>query len=102
MKPYYHPEKGVPGVRFATPEDEEQIFALLMLLHSENGWFGVNDQKVRDGIKIGTRRQGGFIWVVDEGWFAPGRPRVVATAWHPCRRAARGRPDRGKDAQCSF
>jgi hypothetical protein len=78
-KPFYHPETGVPGVRFATPEDEDQIFALLMLLHSENGWFSVNDEKVRKGIQIATRRKGGFIWVIDEGWFAPGRPRVVAT-----------------------
>lgn len=72
-KPYYHPEKGVPGVRFATAADEDQIFALLMLLHSENGMFGVNDDKVREGIKIATRRKGGFIWVIDEGG------RVVAT-----------------------
>jgi hypothetical protein len=78
-KPFYHPETGVPGVRFATAADEDQIFALLMLLHSENGWFGVNDTKVREGIKIATRRKGGFIWVIDEGWFAPERPRVVAT-----------------------
>ena len=73
------PAKGVPGVRFAEPADEEQIFALLMLLHSENGWFRVNDEKVREGIKIATRRQGGFIWVIDEGHIAPKRPRVVAT-----------------------
>jgi hypothetical protein len=73
MKPYYHPEEGVPGVRFATPEDEEQIFALLMLLHSENGMFGVNDEKVRAGIQWGTRRKGGLIWVTPE------RPRIVAT-----------------------
>ena len=63
----------MPGVRFATPADEDQIFALLMLLHSENGMFGVNDDKVREGIKIATRRKGGFIWVIDEGG------RVVAT-----------------------
>ena len=73
------PDKGVPGVRFASPQDEDQIFALLMLLHSENGWFSVNDEKVRKGIQVATRRQGGFIWVIDEGWFTPGRPRVVAT-----------------------
>jgi hypothetical protein len=72
-KPYYHPDKGVPGVRFATAADEDQIFALLMLLHSENGMFGVNDDKVREGIKIATRRKGGFIWVIDESG------RVVAT-----------------------
>ena len=66
-------------MRFATPQDEDQIFALLMLLHSENGWFSVNDEKVRDGIKVATRRKGGFIWVIDEGWIAPERPRVVAT-----------------------
>ncbi len=73
MKPFYHPETGVPGVRFATPADEDQIFALLLMLHSENGMFGVNDTKVRDGIKVATRRKGGFIWVIDEGG------RVVAT-----------------------
>ena len=73
MKPFYHPETGVPGVRFATAADEDQIFALLMLLHSENGMFGVNDDNVREGIKIATRRKGGFIWVIDEGG------RVVAT-----------------------
>jgi hypothetical protein len=73
------PKEGVPGVRFASPADEDQIFALLMLLHSENGMFGVNDEKVRKGIQVATRRQGGFIWVIDEGWFTPGRPRVVAT-----------------------
>ena len=72
-KVFYHPETGVPGVRFATPADEDQIFALLLLLHSENGMFGVNDTKVREGIKIATRRKGGFIWVIDEGG------RVVAT-----------------------
>jgi hypothetical protein len=73
IKPFYHPETGVPGVRFATPVDEDQIFALLMLLHSENGMFGVNDDKVREGIRWGTRRKGGLIWVIDEG------SRVVAT-----------------------
>jgi len=73
MKSFYHPETGVPGVRFALPADEDQIFALLMLLHSENGMFGVNDDKVREGIRWATRRKGGLIWVIDEG------KRVVAT-----------------------
>jgi hypothetical protein len=73
------PEQGVSGVRFALPADEDQIFALLMLLHSENGMFGVNDAKVRQGIQWATLRKGGFIWLIDEGFLASGRPRVVAT-----------------------
>ena len=66
MKNWFDPKEGVPGVRLAKPSDEDQIFALLMLLHRENGMFSVNDTKVRDGIRWATERQGGIIWVVTE------------------------------------
>lgn len=65
-------EKGVSGIRFATPSDEDDIFHLLMLLHQENGAFTVNHAKVRFGIRHATQRQGGMIFV-NEG------PKVVAS-----------------------
>ena len=73
MKNWFDPEEGVPGVRLAKPSDEDQIFELLLLLHAENGMFGVNPFKVREGIRWATRRKGGIIWVVNEG------PLVVAS-----------------------
>lgn len=54
-KVLYHPETGVPGVEVATRADEEQLFTLLSLLHAENGWFSMNPQKVRDGIRLATQ-----------------------------------------------
>lgn len=63
----YHPETGVPGVRLATEADEDQLFALLLMLHSENGWFHLNDEKVRNGIRHATERKGGIIFCIDEG-----------------------------------
>jgi hypothetical protein len=72
-KVWFDPEYGVPGVRVATPADEDQIFALLLLLHSENGIFGLNDDKVRMGIRWATERKGGIIFLIDEG------QRVVAS-----------------------
>lgn len=38
------------GVVFAKPEDEEAVFHHLMSLHSENGLFPVNAEKVREAI----------------------------------------------------
>jgi hypothetical protein len=64
MKPLYHPDTGVPGVDLATKADEDQIFALLTMLHAENGWFGLNPAKVRDGIQWATKRKGGIIFVI--------------------------------------
>lgn len=66
-------EAGVPGVRLATKADEGEIFGLLLLLHAENAMFSMNRDKVIAGIKYATERQGGIIFVIDEG------PRVVAT-----------------------
>jgi GNAT superfamily N-acetyltransferase len=66
-------EAGVPGVRLATKADEGEIFGLLVLLHAENAMFSMNREKVLAGIRLATERQGGIIFVIDEG------PRVVAT-----------------------
>ena len=72
MTPLYDPKTGVPGIRLATPSDEDEIFALLLLLHAENGIFSLNPAKVRLGIQYATQRQGGIIYV-NQG------PRVVAS-----------------------
>ena len=72
MKAWYDIKKGVPGLRLAVPADEDQIFGLLLMLHGENGHFTMNHNKVIDGIRIGTNREGGLIFV-NEG------PRIVAS-----------------------
>jgi GNAT superfamily N-acetyltransferase len=59
-------KNAVPGVRLARPEDEGQIFALLLMLHAENGMFGLNRKKVIDGIRWGTQGKGGIIYVIDD------------------------------------
>ncbi|PWT76954.1 MAG: hypothetical protein C5B60_03495 [Chloroflexi bacterium] len=62
----YDPTSGVPGVRLATKADEGAIFALLVLLHAENGMFGMNPDKVINGIRWATERKGGIIFCIDE------------------------------------
>jgi GNAT superfamily N-acetyltransferase len=44
-----------PGVSFARPEDEDEIFAMLLELHKENGLFLVDEIKVRKVIRSATR-----------------------------------------------
>jgi len=65
-KVLYDVESGVPGVRLATKADEAQIFALLMLLHAENGMFRLNPDKVILGIQWATERKGGIIFCIDD------------------------------------
>lgn len=65
-RPLYDMKTGVEGVRLATPDDEGEIFALLSVLHAENGLFTMDNQKVIDGIRYATKRQGGMIWVIEE------------------------------------
>lgn len=60
-------KNGVPGVRFATPDDEGEIFGLLLMLHAENAFYGLNPDKVLEGIRWATRRKGGMIFVIEEG-----------------------------------
>jgi GNAT superfamily N-acetyltransferase len=73
MRVFYDIKSGVPGVRLAEKKDEGEIFGLLVMLHAENALFSMNRDKVIRGIQYATERQGGIIFVVDEG------PRVVAT-----------------------
>jgi len=66
MKTLYDIDNGVPGVRTAEPKDEAQIFTLLLMLHKENGMFGLNPDKVIAGIRWATERKGGIIFVIDD------------------------------------
>jgi GNAT superfamily N-acetyltransferase len=62
----YDLDSGVPGVRLAEKKDEWQIFSLLMLLHTENGMFNMNREKVIKGIQWATERHGGIIFCIDD------------------------------------
>lgn len=53
------------GVRMARPEDEDSIYALLMLLWKENGLFELTEAKVREAIRKATERRGGIIGVIE-------------------------------------
>lgn len=64
MKNFFDPKTGVAGVDLATSADEDELFALLTLLHAENGWFSMNPRKVREGIQWATLRRGGIIYVI--------------------------------------
>jgi hypothetical protein len=72
-KMFFDADSGVPGVRLAEKKDEGDIFALLLMLHRENGMFGLNKDKVMAGIQWATERKGGIIYCIEEG------NRVVAT-----------------------
>jgi GNAT superfamily N-acetyltransferase len=66
MRVLYDLKSGVPGVRLATEEDEDALFALLLQLHAENGLFRLNRDKVIQGIQWATKRQGGIIFCIDD------------------------------------
>jgi hypothetical protein len=66
-KVLYSLESGVPGVRLATKDDEGEIFALVLLLHKEMGFFSLNPDKLLAGIRWATDRKGGVIFVIEEG-----------------------------------
>ena len=53
------------GVRIAAPNDEDDIYNLLMLQHRECGLFNFSDKKVRAVMQSGTRQNGGIVGVVD-------------------------------------
>lgn len=67
MKNMFTIEGGVEGVRLAVATDEAALFALAMMQHKEMGIFSYNQQKVIDCIKLCTARQGGIIYVIEEG-----------------------------------
>ena|ERR1700743_3799268 len=55
---------GFQGVRLAGPADEEEVYALLMLLYHENSLAKLKPEKVMAMIRKATRREGGFIGVI--------------------------------------
>lgn len=61
----YDPKEGVPGVRLAAKKDEGEIFALLLMLHAENGMYRLNKDKVIAGIQMATDRKGAIIYVIE-------------------------------------
>lgn len=73
MKILWDIKGGVPGVREAGKSDEGDIFALLLMMHAEMGWFSLNPRKVLEGIQWATERKGGIIYVIEED------RRIVAT-----------------------
>lgn len=56
----------VPRVRLAKPEDEDEIFAICVALHEENGIFRMDEAKVRDRIHECLYQRGGIMGVVGE------------------------------------
>lgn len=54
------------NVRMASPRDEDALFDVLMALNEDNG-FGipVSPDRVMAQIRLGTRRQGGLIGVIE-------------------------------------
>lgn len=54
------------GIRPATPEDEDAIYAMLLELHEENGIFKVSETKVRDTIRMATQQQSGLIGIIGD------------------------------------
>jgi GNAT superfamily N-acetyltransferase len=82
-KPFYDLENGVAGVRVATKEDEGEIFALLLMLHAENGMFALNRDKVLEGIQCATERRGGIIYVIEEAnRVVASLGMIVASDWY--------------------
>ena len=55
-----------PRVRLAKPEDEEEIFQICKLLHSENALFPMSEPKVREMLRTCLYQKGGIIGVVGE------------------------------------
>ena len=75
MKQYIpDPRTGLlDGVYLAAPTDEDAIFELLLMLHAEMGFFSLNKDKVRAGIRWATEGHGGMIFCINEN------NRLVAT-----------------------
>jgi len=81
--PLYDMKSGVPGVRLAIKADEGEIFALLLMLHSENGLFSLNRDKVLAGIQWATKRKGGVIFVIEEkGRIVASLGMTIAQDWY--------------------
>lgn len=81
-KPMYT-DDGVSGVRKAEPKDEFDIYTLLLMLHAENAFFRLNPEKVVAGIRMGTQRRGGIIYVIDgPGYVVASLGMVIMQDWY--------------------
>lgn len=72
-----------PGVSFARPEDEDEIFTMLLDLHMENGVFSVDEAKVRGVIQGATQQRDGefgFIGLI-RGEKIEGSVGLTLTQW---------------------
>jgi hypothetical protein len=56
----------LPEVRIALPQEEENVMELCRRLHSENGIFSLNEDKVRDNIRKCYERKGTIVGVIGE------------------------------------
>jgi hypothetical protein len=82
-KSFYDIDGGVPGVELATEADESEIYALLLMLHAENGFFTLNPEKVIAGIRWATKRQGGIIFVIKrDGHVIASLGMTIAQEWY--------------------
>lgn len=54
------------SVRLATPADEDGIFELCCLIHSETAHSPMNPDRVREHIQSALRREGGILCVIGE------------------------------------
>lgn len=80
---FYDIKSGVPGVRPAMKDDEGQIYALLLMLHAENGFFSLNHEKVIKGIQHATERRGGVIFVIEKDHrIVASLGMVIASDWY--------------------
>jgi len=55
-----------PSVRIADASDEDEIMALCRLLHEENGLFDMDEEKVRNTLRMAFAKRGGMCGVIGE------------------------------------
>lgn len=52
------------GVNLAVKGDEDEIYNLLVIMHTESPFFPFDPELVRDAIRQGTEKKGGIIGVI--------------------------------------
>lgn len=58
--------QALPYVRIATPEDEEPVMAMCRRLHTENGLFSLNEDKIRALLHRCYKKEGTIVGVIGE------------------------------------
>ena len=71
-------------VRIAGPGDENKIFEAGLLMHAETALYSLSEQKIREGIRLGTQRKGGIIGIIDapDGSIAAMIGLIITSAWY--------------------